>query len=116
TIPEEYGMHTFVVQLRDYTGTRAIKTSYMKIGVVKAATTITGDITADKTLTNDTEWDLKGIVYVKNGATLTVEPGTFVIGQPGTTPPSALVVSQNGKIIANGTKSRPIVMTSSLPF
>jgi len=115
-MPQELGMHTIVVQLRDYTGTRAIKTSYMKVGVVKGATTVTGDITADRTLTNDTEWDLKGIIYVKNGATLTVEPGTFVIGQPGTTPPSALIITQNGKIIANGTKSRPIVMTSSLPF
>src|SRR5215475_9009524 len=89
TIPNELGMHTIVVQLRDYTGTRAIKTSYMKIGVVKGATTIQGDITSDKTFTNDTEWDIKGIVYVKNGAVLTVQPGTFVIGEPGTTPPSA---------------------------
>src|SRR5215831_8733463 len=88
----------------------------MKIGVVKGAETIQGDITADRTLTNDTQWDLKGIVYVKNGATLTIEPGTFVIGQPGTTPPSALIITQNGKIMASGTKSRPIVMTSSLPF
>ena len=116
TIPSEAGMHTFVVQLRDYTGTRVLKASYMKIGVVKEVQVIQGDITADRTLTNDTEWDLKGIVYVKNNATLTIEPGTFVIGQPGTTPPSALIVTQNGKIVASGTKSRPIVMTSSLPF
>jgi hypothetical protein len=88
----------------------------MKIGVVKEAVTIQGDITADRTLTNDTEWDVKGVVYVKNGATMTIEPGTFVIGQPGTTPPSALIITQNGKIMASGTKSRPIVMTSSLPF
>jgi hypothetical protein len=116
TIPNEPGMHTLTVQLRDYTGTRVLKTNYMKIGVVKGATTITGDITADRTLTNDTEWDLKGVVYVKNNATLTIEPGTFVIGQPGTTPPSALIITQNGKIMASGTKSRPIIMTSSLPF
>ncbi len=116
TLPAEYGMHTIAVQLRDYTGTRVLKTAYMKIGVVKNATTITGDITGDRTLTNDTQWDLKGIVYVKNGATLTVEPGTFVFGQPGTAPPSALIITQTGKIVANGTKSRPIVMTSSQAF
>jgi hypothetical protein len=116
SIPNEPGMHTIAVQLRDYTGTRVLKTAYMKIGVVKGATTIQGDITADRTLTNDTRWDLKGVVYVKGGATLTIEPGTFVIGQPGTTPPSALIITQNGKIFASGTKSRPIVMTSSLPF
>src|SRR5262245_14725733 len=109
-------MHTLVIQLRDNTGASVLKTSYMKIGVVKEAVTIQGDITADRTLTNDTEWDVKGVVYVKNGATLTIEPGTFVFGQPGTTPPSALIITQNGKIMASGSKSRPIVMTSSLPF
>jgi hypothetical protein len=39
-----------------------------------------------------------------------------VVGQPGTTPPSALIITVNGKINASGTKSRPIIMTSSLPF
>lgn len=116
TIPDELGMHTIVVQLRDYTGTRVLKTSYMKIGVVKGTSTLTGEITANRTLTNDTQWNLQGIVYVKNGATLTIEPGTFVFGQPGTTPPSAIIVTQNGKIDASGTKSRPIIMTSSQPF
>src|SRR6266481_4640831 len=52
TIPNELGMHTLVVQLRDYTGTRVLKSSYMKIGVVKGVTTISSDITADRTLTN----------------------------------------------------------------
>lgn len=116
TAPSELGMHTLVVQLRDYTGTRVLKAAYMKIGVVGQAATIEGEITADRTLTNDTEWDLKGVVFVKNGATLTIQPGTFILGQPGSTPPSVLVVTQNGKIAANGTKSRPIVMTSSQPF
>ena len=116
SMPNEPGMHTVVVELRDYTGTRVLKSSYMKVGVVKGVTTISSDITADRTLTNDTEWDLKGIIYVKNGATLTIEPGTFVVGQPGTTPPSALIITVNGKINASGTKSRPIIMTSSQPF
>ncbi|MBS1876772.1 MAG: hypothetical protein JSU00_26395 [Acidobacteria bacterium] len=116
TAPSEYGMHTLVVQLRDYTGTHVVKSSYMKIGVVKGVTTISSEITGDRTLTNDIEWHLKGVIYVKNNATLTVEPGTFVIGEPGTTPPSALIVTTSGKIMASGTKARPIIMTSSLPF
>ena len=116
SMPDEPGMHTIAVELRDYTGTRVIKTAYMKVGVVKGTTTISSDITADRTLTNDTLWNLSGIVYVKNNAVLTIEPGTFVTGSPGTSPPSALIVTQNGKINAAGTQSRPIVMTSSLPF
>ncbi len=116
TIPDELGMHTIAVELRDYAATRILKTAYMKIGVVKGTTTISGEITSDRTLTNDTLWSLNGIVFVKNNATLTIEPGTFVVGQPGSTPSSALIVTQNGKINATGTKSRPIIMTSSLPF
>jgi hypothetical protein len=116
TIPEEYGMHTLAIELRDYAGSRVLKTAYMKIGVVRATTTISGEITSDRTLTNDTQWTISGIVFVKNNATLTIEPGTFVMGQPGSTPSSALIVTQNGKINATGTKSRPIVMTSSQPF
>ena len=116
TIPEEFGMHTIVVELRDYAATRVLKTAYMKIGVVRAATTISGEITSNRTLTNDTLWTLNGIVFVKNNATLTIEPGTFVYGAPGSTPSSALIVTQNGRINAAGTKSRPIIMTSAQPF
>ena len=116
TIPDEPGMHTLVVQLRDYTGTRVIKSAYQKIGVVKQVTALTGDITANRTLTNDTQWNLSGVVAVKNNAVLTIEPGTFIIGQPGSQPPSMILITRNGKISANGTKSRPIIMTSSQPF
>ena len=72
TAPSELGMHTFVLQLRDYTGTRVLKTSYMKIGVVSSVQTLQGEITADRTLTNDTQWNLTGLVAVKNNATLTM--------------------------------------------
>ena len=116
TVPEEYGMHTIVMQLRDASGSQVMKSAYMKIGVVKGKTVISGEITSDRILTNDTAWELSGIVFVKNNATLTIEPGTFVFGQPGTTPASALIVTRDGKINASGTKSRPIVMTSSQPF
>lgn len=116
TIPSEPGMHTLVVQLRDYTGTRVLKTAYFKIGVITGTQTLSGDITSDTTLHNDTQWNLTGVVFVKNGATLTIEPGTFIMGQPGSEPPSALVIAPTGKLMAAGTRARPIVMTSSQPF
>lgn len=115
-VPNEPGMHTLVAQLRDYTGTRVLKAAYFKIGVVTSVQTLTGEITADRTLNNTTQWNLSGAVVVKNNATLTIEPGTFIVGQPGSQPPSVLVVSRNGKLNANGTSSRPIIMTSSRPF
>lgn len=116
TVPEEFGMHTLVVQLRDYTGTRVVKTAYFKFGVVRATIELTSAITENRTLTSDNAYSIRGIVTVRNNATLTVQPGTFILGQPGSQPPSVLLVATNGKLVAEGTRSRPIIMTSSQPI
>ncbi len=115
-VPNELGMHTFVVQLRDVTGTRVIKSAYFKIGIVSGFENITGNIESSRTLVNTVAYRLSGIVNVRNNAVLTIEPGTFIIGQPGSQPPSVLIVTQNGRIDASGTRARPIIMTSSQPF
>jgi len=117
TIPNDQpGMHTLVVQIRDYTGTRVVKAAYFKIGVVTESVDVTGEITADTTWVNTKAYRLTGLVLVKSGATLTIEPGTFVIGLPGTQPARALLITKTGKLMAEGTRNRPIIMTSSLPF
>lgn len=53
---------------------------------------------------------MKGWIYVGNGATLTIEPGTVIKGDKETK--AALIVEPGGKIIAQGTKEEPIVFTS----
>ncbi|MEJ2501368.1 MAG: right-handed parallel beta-helix repeat-containing protein [Campylobacterales bacterium] len=70
---------------------------------------LSGDITADMTLTADKQWDVQGLVKVKNGATLTVEPGTVVFGDAGA---NYIVITKGSKIIADGTKEAPIIFTS----
>ncbi|HEU0120440.1 MAG TPA: hypothetical protein VFQ91_07945 [Bryobacteraceae bacterium] len=116
SVPDEPGMHTLVVQLRDYSGTRVLKAAYMKIGVVTEQVTVSAPITTNTTWVNTKSYLIRGIVPVKNGATLTIEPGTIVQGASGSEPPSALIVTREGKIAADGTKSRPIVFTSAQPF
>jgi hypothetical protein len=111
--PADLGMHTVALEIRDSAGSRILKTAYAKIGVVNGFTNLQGEITADQTLVNTRAYNLSGIVTVKNNATLTIQPGTFIFGQPGSQPPSALIIGVNGKIIAQGTRSRPITMTSS---
>lgn len=64
-------------------------------------------IDTDTTLTCDTVWLLNGIVFV-NGGTLTIEPGTTIVGGAG----SALVINTGATIDAVGTAEAPIVMTS----
>jgi hypothetical protein len=64
-------------------------------------------IDGDTTLTCDTVWVLTGITFVRSG-TLTIEPGTTVLGTAGT----ALVITADATLAAVGTAEAPIVMTS----
>jgi hypothetical protein len=114
--PNELGMHTIVVQLRDYTGTRVVKSAYFKFGIVSTTENLPQNITENRRLTNDKAYRIQGIVSVRNNAVLTIDPGTFLIGMPGSQPPSVLLVTTAGRIEAAGTRSRPIIMTSSQPI
>jgi len=72
---------------------------------------LTGSIAANRTLTADTNYVLRGFVYVNSGATLTIAPGTRIVGDT-TALGSALFVLRGAQINANGTATAPIVMTS----
>jgi hypothetical protein len=76
-------------------------------------TILTGRITADRTLKADYTYILRDLVYVSNGATLTIEPGTKIVGEKNTR--GALIVTRGAKLIANGTAAKPIVFTSDQP-
>ncbi len=77
------------------------------------STTLTGDITSNKTLTADKTWTLDGLVVVKAPATLTIEPGTKIVAEPGDgANTSYLIVDKGAKIEANGTADKHIVFTS----
>ncbi|MDR1091079.1 MAG: hypothetical protein LBL79_08390 [Prevotella sp.] len=54
---------------------------------------------------------LKGWVYIEDGATLTIEPGTVIKGDKATK--AAIIAKRGGKLIAKGTVSEPIVFTSN---
>lgn len=75
--------------------------------------TVAGEITTDQKWTSDNCYILSGRVSVTNGATLTIEPGTVIKAKYGAgSVSSALIVSREGMIMANGTASNPIVFTS----
>lgn len=71
-----------------------------------------GKISSDRTLKAGNSYTLRGFVYVVNGATLTIEPGTVIKGEKGTNTRGTLVITRGSKIIADGTKDKPIVFTS----
>lgn len=71
--------------------------------------TLSGDITASRTLSADTVYTLGSYVHVTGaGTVLTIEPGTVIKGQTG----SALFILPGARINANGTADKPIVFTS----
>ncbi|UZT98077.1 hypothetical protein ODZ84_00465 [Chryseobacterium fluminis] len=75
-------------------------------------TTVSGPITTNTTWSGVIEID--GTVAVKNGATLTIQPGTFIKAKPNAIGEGSgiLVVTKTGKINATGTESQPIIFTS----
>lgn len=75
---------------------------------------ITSDITTDRTLHADTVYTLSGFIHVANGATLTIQPGTKIVGDYDV-PGSSLFILRGAKIRALGTAEKPIVFTSERP-
>ncbi len=69
-----------------------------------------GRLTEDRTLTAAYDYLLRGAVFVESGATLTIEAGVQIFGEGASQ--GTLIVAQGGKIIAQGTASAPIVMSS----
>ncbi len=78
----------------------------------EAVDTLTGDITADRTLFADTLYVLSGYVKVASGATLTIEAGTTIVGDEAVAG-SSLWILRGAQIDAEGTADAPIVFTSA---
>ena len=81
-----------------------------------------GTINVESNITADTIWSsfntyvLTDIIYVTGDATLTIEAGTTIKGEPksaGAFDPGTLVITQGSKIEAVGTAEAPIIFTST---
>ncbi len=71
-----------------------------------------GGGTGTTTWTRNNTYLIDGFVFVNDGQTLTIEPGTVIKAKTGQgSLSSALIVSRGGRIIAEGTSSDPIIFT-----
>jgi hypothetical protein len=84
------------------------------LGNVVTDVNVTADITTNTTWTADNAYILDKSIFVKNGATLTIEPGTTILGTKNVANNTygSLIISRNGTIMAEGTAEAPIVMTA----
>ncbi|HET9055900.1 MAG TPA: hypothetical protein VFN30_03530 [Chitinophagaceae bacterium] len=74
-------------------------------------TVLSGVIRSDITLREGNTYLLRGIVYVTDGAVLTIEAGTTILGDKSSR--GALIITRGSRIEAKGTANKPIVFTSS---
>ncbi|WP_160114565.1 hypothetical protein [Aquimarina sp. AU474] len=68
-------------------------------------------IETDSYLRNDVVYLMSGNVYVANDATLTIQEGTIIRCDKEN--PTSLIITKGSKLIANGTKTSPIIFTSN---
>jgi PKD repeat protein len=74
--------------------------------------TVSTSITVNTTWTAGNVYLLQGQIYVKSGATLTIQPGTVIMGDKASTG-AGLFITKGSKIMAMGTAAQPIVFTSN---
>jgi hypothetical protein len=79
-------------------------------GIDKPVIVVTGSVSQNETWTNTNYYVLRGAVFVNEGATLNIQPGTWVIGESGSV--GTLIVLRGGRLNAIGTREQPIVFTS----
>ncbi|QMU26947.1 T9SS C-terminal target domain-containing protein [Adhaeribacter radiodurans] len=82
-----------------------------KVTEANGMTEVEGSTAQDFTFSASKKYLLKGFVYVQSGATLTIEPGTIIKGDKASK--ATLIIERGGKIMAEGTSSKPIVFTSA---
>ncbi|MFT5848132.1 hypothetical protein [Psychroserpens sp.] len=82
-----------------------------KIDYKKPTQILSGSITKNTKLLKREVYLLLGDVFVTDNATLTIEPGTLIIGDFKTK--GSLTISNGSTIFAEGTSTDPIVFTSS---
>ena len=82
-------------------------------GIDKPVIVVTGEVNGTETWVNTNYYVLRGAVFVREGATLTIQAGTHVIGEAGSV--GTLIVLRGGRLNAIGTRTQPIVFTSDQP-
>lgn len=79
-------------------------------GIDRPVIVVTGNISGNEVWTSANYYVLRGAVFVPEGATLNIGPGTRVIGESGSV--GTLIVLRGGTLNALGTREQPIVFTS----
>jgi hypothetical protein len=86
----------------------AIGIGLAPVAAAQTVVTINSNITTSTTWTSNNVYSLSGDIYVEPGATLTIQAGTVIASLNNST----LAVCRGAQVIANGTRTAPIIFTS----
>lgn len=73
---------------------------------------VTSDIATSTTWTSNNTYNLQGQIYVRPGATLTIQKGTVVASNAG----GSLAVTRDARLVCQGTAAQPVIFTSKNDF
>jgi len=73
---------------------------------------VSSDIATSTTWTSNNRYNLQGQIYVRPGATLTIQKGTVVASAAG----GSLAVTRDARLICQGTAAQPVIFTSKNDF
>ena len=111
------GLWQFVAELRRPGADKPAQRAWAKFVVAQRSQLLIRrgfdrELTSDLTLRADTVYHMSSRVFVRDGATLRIEAGALVKAWgPGT----AIIVEPGGRIEAEGTREKPVVLTCSMP-
>lgn len=87
--------------------------SYASAQAIPGAISLTGDQTTNLTLDADQVYQVTGLYRIMSGAILTIPAGTLIYGD-NRVAQGAIQVQVGGRIQANGSATKPIIMTSAI--
>jgi hypothetical protein len=108
------GRYQFVCALLDHESGEAVSYGNAMYNVVDQVVGVDANVSTDTTWDADNLYFLNTAIFVEDGATLTIEPGTVIMGD--TEGLGTLIIAQGGKIMAEGTAQMPIIFTSPQPL
>lgn len=113
SVPTATGQYQFVFEIRNADSGQPVARGNAMFNFVDGVQAHSGTLSNSETWTNNFAHFIAAPVNVFSPATLTIQPGTVVLGSAAGQ--GTLVVRQGARINASGTADLPIIMTSELP-
>jgi len=82
-------------------------------GIDRPVAVVRGTLTGNTVFSAANYYVLRGVVIIPAGSTLTIQPGTVVVGETATI--GTMLIERGGRLVADGTAAQPIVFTSDQP-